>query len=246
MITSVQEYESKLAQIQQAITGENYFPIPEVEKIYKIDLDTRQVEAPATLSVTDDNQAEILFFEVDRFYDKQDLMYTTCVITYTNAANESFVYPVPCMDAITKRNDNKIIIPWVIGSDVTWKAGNVNFAFQFYIINPGTLEYLYLLNTAPAKTKVLQGLEFKYADATEAAAADYKAGNWSTKYKNYFVKVLLTTGTYRYQHANPVYNSSETYYLRAEEARISDGTKLEAIYQQLDQLKKNALKWVEI
>jgi hypothetical protein len=56
-------------------------------------------------------------------------MYTTCVITYTNAANESFVYPVPCMDAITKRNDNKIIIPWVIGSDVTWKAGTVNFAF---------------------------------------------------------------------------------------------------------------------
>jgi hypothetical protein len=44
-----------LAQIQQAITGENYFPIPEVEKIYKIDLNTRQVEAPATLSITDDN-----------------------------------------------------------------------------------------------------------------------------------------------------------------------------------------------
>lgn len=246
MITPRDEYLSNLAQIQRAITSENYFPIPEAEKIYKIDLDTRRIEAPAHLSVTDDHEAEILFFEVDRFFDKKDLLQTTCIITYANAAGDYFVYPVPCMDAITKRNENKILLPWVISSDVTWAAGNVEFAFMFYEINAGTLEFLYVLKTMPSTTKVLQGMRFRYIDATERAAADYQSGSWGQKYINYFIKIKNSQNTYRYQHAPQVYDSKQTYYLREEEYRISDGTKLEAIYQQLDQLKKNTLKWVEI
>lgn len=246
MITSRQEYLSNLAEIQMGLDGEKYFPIPEAEKVYKIDLNTRKVEAPDLLSVTNDNEAEILFFEVDRYFDNMDLLRTTCVLLYTNALNESFVYPIPCVDAITKASENKLILPWVVGSDVTWKAGVIKFAFQFYEINTGTLEYEYMLNTAPATTKVLQGMEFKYVEANDKAEADWKANQWDEKYKNYFVKVTITTGNYRYAHANEKYNKNETYYLRAEEARISDGTKLEAIYQSLDELKKNSLKWVRI
>lgn len=247
MITPRKEYLSKLGQIQQAISSENFFPIPEVEQIYKIDLNTRRVEAPAFLSVTDDNEAEILFFEVDRFFDKKDLAQTTCVILYENAAREHFMYPVPCMDLETKKEENKILLPWVINSDVTWEAGTVKFAFQFYEINPGTLKFEYTLNTAETVTRVLQGMRFYYVDATSRAAADYQAGEWGKKYINYFTKVANTIGnSYRYQHAASTYNKEETYYLREEEFRISDGTKLEAIYASLDTLKKNALKWMEI
>ena len=244
MITSKKEYLSNLAEIQMGLSGEKYFPIPSAEKIYKINLDTRQIEAPAALSVTNDHEAEILFFEVDRYFDNMDLLNTTCLICYSNALNENFIYPVPCIDATTKREENKLLLPWVISSDVTWKAGTVKFAFQFYEINTGTLEFEYMLNTTPTTTKVLQGFEFKYIEATEKAAAD--KNDWAQKHINYFIKVALITGHYRYQHAPAVYNENETYYLRAEEARISDGTKLEAIYQSLDQLKKNSLKWVEI
>lgn len=244
MITSQNEYLSSLAQIQMGINGENYFPIPAAEKIYKIDLNTRTVEAPALLSVTQDNEAEILFFEVDRYFDNMDLLNTTCVINYVNAIGEHFVYPVPCVDAVTKRSEDKLLLPWVISSDVTWAAGAVRFAFQFYEINTGTLEFEYMLRTLAASTKVGQGLDVQYQDATAAAAADNKAGNWATKYIDYFVKIASSSGkSYRFQHAPATYSATETYYKRADEMRISDGTKIDAIYQQLDQLKKNSLKW---
>lgn len=247
MITPKNEYLSNLAQIQMGINGENYFPIPEAEKIHKIDLNTRIVEAPALLSVTNEHEAEILFFEVDRFFDNMDLLQTTCLINYVNAAGEHFIYSVPCVDAVTKRDEGKLLIPWVIESDVTWKAGTIKFAFQFYEINTGTLEFEYMLRTVPATTRVAQGLDTQYLEATEAAAADNAAGQWAIKHINYFIKISSPSGqSYRFQHALAVYNPSETYYKRAEEMRISDGTKLEAIYQQLDQLKKNSLKWVEI
>jgi hypothetical protein len=96
-----------------------------------------------------------LFFEVDRFFDQKDLAQTTCLISYITAANESFIYPIPCMDLVTKADENKILMPWVISSDVTWRAGTVKFAFKFYEINTGTLEFTYVLNTLPATTKVL-------------------------------------------------------------------------------------------
>ena len=66
MITPKEEYLSKLGQIQLANQNGTYFQIPEIEQVYKIDLNTRRCEAPSHLSVTDDHQAEILFFEVDR------------------------------------------------------------------------------------------------------------------------------------------------------------------------------------
>ena len=69
MVTSKEEYLSSIAKIQQATTQSLYRPIPADEKIYKINLDTRIVEAPSFLSVTNDDEAEIIFFEVDRFYD---------------------------------------------------------------------------------------------------------------------------------------------------------------------------------
>lgn len=246
MITPTKEYAGAAAQIQLGLVAENYFPLPAAERIYKIDLNTRLVEAPDLLSVTADNESEILFFEVDRYYDNMDLLNTACVITYTNAAKESFIYPLPSVDTVSKRDENKLILPWVISSDVTWKAGKIIFGFQFYIINTETLSYDYMLNTIPAYTRVAQGIDFKYIEANDLAKKDKT--DWANKRLNYFIKRELITGTYRYEHPkiDEPYSESETYYIRAEEARISDGTKLEAIYQQLDQLKKNALKWVEI
>lgn len=248
MITPKEEYLSKLGQIQQANQNGTYFPIPEVEKIYKIDLNTRRCEAPSHLSVTDDHQAEIIFFEVDRYFDKQDLAALTCVISYVNASGEYYIYPVPCKDTITKRDEGKMIIPWVIDSDVTWGAGAVRFAFKFYEINPETLEYSYALSTVPAITKVLEGLRARYIDATEQATADNVAGKWATeeRYLNYFIKQTNNSGAFRYVHANEIFNSAQTYYRREDAFRITDTDKLDAIYAKLNELSRTGVKWVEI
>jgi hypothetical protein len=55
MITPKEEYLSKLGQIQLANQNGTYFQIPEIEQVYKIDLNTRRCEAPSHLSVTDDH-----------------------------------------------------------------------------------------------------------------------------------------------------------------------------------------------
>lgn len=248
MITSQEEYLSNLAQIQLMRESNYYFPIPESEKIYKINLNTRAVEAPAHLSVVGDHESEIIYFEVDRYFDQKDLAQTTCIILYINAAKENLVYAVPCMDITSK--DGKIILPWVISSDVTWTAGNIQFAFQFYELDSETLEYIYMLNTKSATTSVLQGLSFGYIEATTQAAADFEAGVWGeNNAKTYYIKITNSTGYCRYQVAPAEYSNSLTYYLRAEEEHISSGTSLESIYKRLGQLEKNAastLKWVEI
>lgn len=248
MITPKEEYLNKLGQIQQANQNGTYFPIPEVEKIYTIDLNTRRCEAPSHLSVTDDHQAEIIFFEVDRYFDKQDLAALTCVISYVNASGEYYVYPVPCKDTTTKREEGKMILPWVIDSDVTWGAGTVRFAFKFYEINPATLEYSYALSTTPATTKVLEGLRVRYVNATEQAREDNVAGKWAVeeRYLNYFVKQFNTSNDYRYVHATAIFDPKEIYYKREDAFRISDTDKLDAIYAKLDELTRTTTKWVEV
>lgn len=248
MITPREEYLSKLGQIQLANQNGTYFPIPEAEKIYKIDLNTRRCEAPSHLSVTDDHQAEILFFEVDRYFDKQDLAALTCVISYINASGEYYVYPVPCKDTITKREENKMLLPWIIDNDVTWGAGAVHFAFKFYEINPQTLEYEYALSTVPATTKVLEGLRARYVDATEQARQDNADGKWAAKehYLNYYVKRVNSHGDYRYAHASEFFDPEEIYYKREDAFRISDTDKLDAIYAKLNELTRTTTKWVEV
>ena len=242
MITSKEEYASKLVEIQ-LMKDENYFaPIPESEKIYQIDLNARSAEAPSALSVTNDHEAEIIYFEVDRFFDMQDILETTCLITYVNAAGEKFVYNVPRYDAVTKAREGKVLIPWVVGQNVTRKAGTVKFAFKFYIIDLHSLEFTYLLHTTPATTRVLQGLDPEYTVATESAAADNTAGKWEQVKNNYFI---LVNG--RYVHPTGAFNSKETYYLLVEEARISDAAKIDAIYQEFKNHNESyTLKWVEV
>ena len=84
-----------------------YIQIPAEEKIYKIDLNTRTVEAPNFLAVTDEHNAEILWFSVDRFFDSYDLRSTSCWIQYTNANKESIAYKFK--ETKTTSNLEKII-----------------------------------------------------------------------------------------------------------------------------------------
>ena len=246
MITSREEYLKHLAQIERARDALYFIPIPEAEKIYKIDLNTRRVEAPALLSVTEDHEAEIVFFEMDRFYDKKDMTHTTCVISYITPDGVSHVYAVPCMDIVTKRVENKVIIPWVIESAVTWVAGPVKFSFKFFELNPGTLEYTYQLNTLTSVTKVGSAVQLRYVKASDRAAQDYKDGKWSKVYGSYFVKVYGSTGHSRYERASVVYNPGNEYYMREDEYQINSATKLDEIWTKLQTLSRGGVKWVEI
>jgi hypothetical protein len=109
MITTPQEYYSKLYLIQDTNKPSVAILAPSDEKIYNIDLSTRKIESPDFLSIKKDHMAETIYFTVDRYYDNIDLLETTCVVQYINADKEARIYAVPFYDITTF--EGKILFP---------------------------------------------------------------------------------------------------------------------------------------
>ena len=164
-------YKSLLYEIQNSVpTG----PTPETiilpsnKQLYNVDLNTREIDGPETLSVQSDHYAETVYFLVDRYYDNMDLAQTNCVVQYTINGN-SYVYAVPFCDTTTF--EGKIIIPWTISASATQTAGTVKYFIRFYLIDktsvinsntqeydPSGAEFSYSLSTLLSSSKVLKTL----------------------------------------------------------------------------------------
>ena len=157
MITSPKEYKELYYEITNPNNKGYYLTIPTDERIYKIDLNTREIETPEFLSVLEDHNSEILWFKVDRFYDNFDLFSATCWVQYRNALKEEYVsvvYP----KVINDGNHDVLYIPWPINSPVTKAAGKVEFSFQFFKLDEDKRKVYYSLHTKPATGKVLHGM----------------------------------------------------------------------------------------
>ena len=98
MITTPKEYYDLLYRIQDENKPSLAVLLPNDEKIYEIDMNSRKIEAPKYLSVELDHRAETIYFKVGRYYDNIDLANMTCVVQYINAKGEGRVYPVPFYD----------------------------------------------------------------------------------------------------------------------------------------------------
>lgn len=156
MVTESQEYAKKLWQVQNNSPTTKAVLLPGDETIYEVDLDTRTIAVPKFLSVAKDHQAETIYFQFDRFYDRIDLTTKCCVIQYTNAAGNSYIYPVPYYDIETLSGQGKVIIPWCIQGAATEKAGTVKFAISFYSVDINH-RINYCLNTLVASGEILNG-----------------------------------------------------------------------------------------
>lgn len=145
------------------------------ERGYRINLTTRLIETPEFLSVEKDHNSEVKYFVLGRYFDHKDLSTAVCIIQYKNAIGEEFIYPVPFFDTYTLRTTNEMIIPWNISGEATAYAGQITYSFRFYefetlkdeagnIIRDedGNITYgdlIYNLNTLPATSKILHGLD---------------------------------------------------------------------------------------
>lgn len=156
MVTNSQEYAEKLWQIQANNPTTKAILLPGDETIYEVDLNSRTIAVPKFLSVAKDHQAETIYFQFDRFYDRIDLTTKSCVIQYTNAAGDSYIYPVPYYDTETLSGQRKVIIPWCIQGAATEKAGTVKFAISFYSVDVNH-QINYCLNTLVASGEILNG-----------------------------------------------------------------------------------------
>lgn len=166
MITSPEDYQKYLYQIQDNNIPTIAILLPTDEKIYNIDLNTRTIEVPEFLSTERDHYAETIYFKIDRYFDNMDLTNTICLVQYINenAVNEDgnpaggFAYAVPFYDIQHFQDENKILFPWCIGGPATAAAGPITFSIRFYKLNAEGNQYLYNLNTLPAKSKILHGM----------------------------------------------------------------------------------------
>lgn len=140
--------------------------IPTSQKLYEVDLSTRTISGPETLSVQSDHYAETVYFIVDRFYDHMDLAQTNCVVQYVSNG-ESYVYAVPFCDITTY--EGKMIIPWTISLSATKNSGNIKYFLKFYLLEKtqdNQTKIIYSLNTTPATSTILKTLtsDFKAED----------------------------------------------------------------------------------
>lgn len=155
-----QDYLSQLYIIQSQ-NPPSLVLFPETKRIFDIDLDSRTIEAPEFLSVSNDHKAETIYFRVDRFRDYMDLSNTVCVIQYVTPDGGVHVYPVPFYDVVTERNNKKMLFPWCIDGAATHYQGIVSYCVRFYIVREENQEYqlIYNLNTTLAESEVLHGMQ---------------------------------------------------------------------------------------
>ena len=155
-----QEYLSQLYIIQSQ-NPPSLVLFPETKRIYDIDLNTRTIDAPQMLSVSNDHKAETIYFRVDRFHDYMDLSNTVCVIQYVTPNNEVFVYPVPFYDVVTEKQNKKMILPWCIDGLATKYKGMVEYSVRFYRLEEKDQEYklIFNLSTQVAASEVLEGMQ---------------------------------------------------------------------------------------
>lgn len=161
MITPSQEYYQALYRIQHSnfpLDWKEIPPLPSNEPIYEIDLNTRTIEAPKSVGVLKDQNAEIIYFRCNRYYDTIDLSETCCVIQFFNAEKKDRFYPVPFYGYVSTDEEEYMLIPWLIDQSVTEIQGSIEFAIRFYQISEDEKTFLFSLNTLPATTKVLRGM----------------------------------------------------------------------------------------
>lgn len=157
---SEKEYLSQLHQIQ-CENPPSIALLPTAETIYDIDLSTRRISSPKFLSVSKDHKSETIYFRVDRFFDYMDLSNTTCVIQYYTSDGKPRVYQVPFYDVYTESDKDKMLIPWCIDGAATAKSGKIQYSFRFFLTDyvDGQYKLIYNLNTLPATSQVLVGMD---------------------------------------------------------------------------------------
>lgn len=154
-ITTLASYFSYLSELEKI--SPEFMRIPLDEKRFIILPDTREIQAPSNfddakkwiIGVKDDHKAEILFFEVDRFYDAIDLAicfprqiedennspywdyhgqtYVQWKIGKRDSLGMGGLDPVQWVEI----TEEKIYFGWEVSSNVLQASGDLSFAVRF-------------------------------------------------------------------------------------------------------------------
>lgn len=199
-------YKNLLYEIQNASstgpTSETII-LPSNKQLYSVDLNTREISGPETLSVQSDHYAETVYFIIDRYYDSMDLAQTNCVVQYA-INGKSYVYAVPFCDTTTY--EGKMIIPWTISASATEISGTIKYFIRFYLIDelsvydkltgdydPSLAEFSYSLSTLVSSSNILKTMS---SDDFTAEDEDYKIPERYFELINYMNNLVDNSNVY--------------------------------------------------
>ena len=181
MITDPSEFRQKLQEIQNS-ANVTFTHLPSNEPRFIIDANSREINIPfefSFLGVIGDHKAETIYFEIDRYFDDEDLSTHTCVIQFVNRNPKTLeynegLYPVTTMDV--NSIDGKIIFGWNIMNDATQIAGDIHFSIRFYSIDSNN-KFTYNFNTLTANSIILDTLDVRHTSIIEISPSELQAWN---------------------------------------------------------------------
>lgn len=131
-ITTLEEYFQHIEQL--AILEPSFVRLPLDEEVFEIDLNTRQINIPASfkksgLGIQGDHLAETIYFKVDRYFDITDLATTFIVIQWETPNGIKMASPA-CFTDVSSEN-GKLIFGWGITKTMTEQKGTLKFSVAF-------------------------------------------------------------------------------------------------------------------
>lgn len=154
---NINDIEGYFQYLQYLINGDGEKPgdlkfsmLPIDEETFDIDANSRTIKVPENykkygLAVQGDDSAEIIWFEIDRYYDIMDFNNTTPCIQWKHSKDSQTHYSWTWYTDI--RKPNKLIFGWPIDKEITEKSGNIEFSIRFLKFGDDGLTYNF--NTLP-------------------------------------------------------------------------------------------------
>lgn len=182
-IETIDDYFACLAELakieldsEKGIIAEKIDPIftilPATEERFHILADTREIEIPPAFSkgvaVKGDEIAEIIYFDIDRYFDAMDLAEMDMIIQWKHEkdTNEAGQLSAVYKKSLTLEN-GKIIFGWPITSEVTERPGKILFSIRFYrreLDTQGNQILVYSFSTLTYPLTIQPGLDFELSD----------------------------------------------------------------------------------
>lgn len=170
-----------------------FFRLPLEEPYFEVDMDTRTITVPSEftnygLGVSGDANAEMVFFQVPRFYDNVDLYALVqetgasgCWVQWQNtvskqSGNSKVIFTDAAeADVLIDKNNPALgtvkteimYLGWLITEDMTVSAGSLEFSLRFFKTENGKITYSISTQKASCPIKTTLNL-----DVLDASAED--------------------------------------------------------------------------
>lgn len=161
MITNSNDFLTRLQEIESGATS-NKMINPTTEPMVFIDSNARIIDTNKILDnfviVSEDTNAETIYFVIDRYYDDVDLSTKNILIKYKNPIGEIYSDKPTIVYEELIDNLEKLVFGWQINSNATKYSGALTVQIMIYSYKENSSVFDYILNTTLCNIKIHKGL----------------------------------------------------------------------------------------